>query len=240
MAPESFARIIKKGTMENQFTEYTIEHTHAHVHVAFEKPQTVLSSAVLNGGFSEATHIINLKVEKNMDGQKRVFEPSEETLSKYCDKMGWNGTAVGMMTAAESESFRMARRTEQGVEVVTLVTSGISNARRAGDRAECRDMTAAAPETGTINIIVITNAILTSAAMVEAVLNVTEAKCAALQDMGITNPETGSPATGTGTDAIAIAGGFGPVRVGFCGKHMLFGEMLASTTIEALTSSLGG
>jgi hypothetical protein len=34
--------------------------------------------------------------------------------------------------------------------------------------------------------------------------------------------------------------GFGPVEIGFCGKHMLFREMLALTTIDALTSSLGG
>lgn len=220
--------------------KYKIEHTQAHVHVAFPAPRTVLSSAVLNGGFTQASYIVNLKVEKNMEGTSGPFEPSHVTLSNYCLKKGWNGTVVGMMTAAKTESFRRVSRTEQGVEVVTLVTAGISNARRAGDPSECRDMSAAAPETGTINIIVITNARFTHAAMVEAVLNVTEAKCAALQDMGVTNPETGSQATGTGTDAIAIVSGFGPVEIGFCGKHMLFGEMLASTTIDALTSSLGG
>ena len=43
-----------------------------------------------------------------------------------------------MMTAAEAASFRRVSRTEQGVEVVTLLTAGISNARRAGDPSESR------------------------------------------------------------------------------------------------------
>lgn len=40
--------------------------------------------------------------------------------------------------------------------------------------------------------------------------------------------------------AIAIASGLGPAKIAYCGKHMLFGEMLASTVINGITSSLGG
>ncbi len=152
--------------------------------------------------------------------------------------MGWKGVTVGMMTAADAESFRHVQRIEQGVKVSALVTAGITNARRAGDPADCRDMAAFAHANGTINIIILTDAMLTRAAMVEAVLMVTEAKCAALQNLDIRNPETGSLATGTGTDAVAIVNGRGPAEIRYCGKHVLFGEMLASTVMEALTSSL--
>jgi len=148
------------------------------------------------------------------------------------------GVTVGMMTAADADSFRRVSRVEQGVEVTALVTVGISNARRAGDVAECRQLDIDTPGTGTINIIVLTNAILEKPAMVEALLTVTEAKSAALQNLDVRNPETGSLATGTGTDAVAVVSGPGPARIRFCGKHMLFGEMLASTVIEAITSSL--
>ncbi len=103
------------------------------MHVAFPAPRTVLSSAVLNGGFTEASHIVNLKVEKNMEGTSGPFEPSHVTLSNYCLTKEWNGAVVGMMTAAKAESFRRVSRTEQGVERVTLLTAGISNARRACD-----------------------------------------------------------------------------------------------------------
>ena len=44
--------------------EYKIEHTQALVHVTFPAPRAVLCVAVLNGGFTEASHIVNVKVEK--------------------------------------------------------------------------------------------------------------------------------------------------------------------------------
>lgn len=217
---------------------FNIEHASTHLHIAFKEPRRVLSSAPLNGGLLEARHILNLNVEKNRDGAKGRFDPPEVTLSDFCWKMGWQGPVVGMMTGAGMNTFRKVRCVEQGVEVIALVTAGISNARRAGEPAECREFGDASAEIGTINIIILTNAHLTQAAMVEAVMMVTEAKAAAFQDLKIRNPQNGFPATGTGTDAVAVVSGCGPVRVRFCGKHMLYGEMLASTVMEAITSSL--
>lgn len=225
-------------SMRSDPTSETIEHTHRHLHVGFAFPRPVLSSAVLNGGRVSADHILNLRVVKNRDGTRGPFEPSTVTLERYGREKGWKGTLVGMMTAADAESFRRVERQAQGVSVTALVTAGISNARRAGERAECRDMSMAAPESGTINIILLTDARLTEAAMVEAVLMVTEAKTAALQNLGVTNPVSGAQATGTGTDAVAIVSGTGPVTVGYCGKHMLFGEMLATAVMDAVTASL--
>ncbi len=217
---------------------FIIEHLPNHVHIHFQKPRWVLSSAVLNGGLTQSRHIVNLRVEKNPRGEKTDFEPSEQTLSRYCLQMGWKGVVVGMMTAATFDSFRKVTRKEAGVEVTALVTVGLSNAKRAGTPAECREITQGPPASGTINIIILTNALLTPSALAESIITVTEAKSVALQDSGITDPLTGAPATGTGTDAVAIVNGFGPVEIAFCGKHVLFGEMLASTVIEAITSSL--
>ena len=75
-------------------------------------------------------------------------------------------------------------------------------------------------------------------AMVEAVQIVSEAKAAALQDLAILSGVSKQIATGTGTDAIAIVSGEGPVEVAYCGKHTLFGEMLAKLTIEAISASI--
>ena len=46
---------------------------------------------------------------------------------------------------------------------------------------------------------------MTAAAMVNAVITATEAKAAALQDLGIVDPLHNAAATGTTTDAIVIA-----------------------------------
>ncbi|KKK63524.1 hypothetical protein LCGC14_2993410, partial [marine sediment metagenome] len=199
----------------------SLDHAQNHIHVEFCTPHQVISSAVLNGGIVQASHLVNLGVPKRLAS----LEPPEVTLAKYCADAGWSGTIVGMMTAASMDSFRMARESVQNVDVVVLVTSGLSNPRRVGDRAEHRKMATQSEEIGTINIIAMTSTILTGPAMVEALMIVTEAKSAALQEAGIRSPVSNKIATGTGTDAIAVVSGLGPETVRYCGKHVLFGEI---------------
>ena len=206
--------------------------------IHLSKPHWVLSSAPFNGGVTHADRLLILKVMDNFDGGKGPYEPLEQTFQNYCDQNNWPGVTVGMMTSAKMTSFRQIHRQSQGLEISLLVTAGVSNARRAGDPAEYRSFDNAEITGGTINIILLTNATLTPAAQVEAVMVVTEAKAAALQDLGVTSPITGKTATGTGTDAIAIVNGFRTPTIAFCGKHTLFGEMLASATLEAISSSL--
>ena len=212
----------------------TLEQTQQHIHVAFSIPHQVTSSAVLNGGVVYANHLVNLKVPKN-----GIFtESAEVTLSKYCTDSGWEGTSVGMMTAASMNSFRMVQESEQGVEIVVMVTSGLSNARRVGDPAEQRKMADQSKKVGTINIVILTSAVLTGSASVEAVLIATEAKSAALQDAGIRSPVSNKIATGTGTDSVAIVSGHGPETIRYCGKHVLFGEILGRMVTDAVASSI--
>ena len=218
---------------------FVVTRTGRHLHVAFNAERTVLSSAVLAGGRVRARHIVNLRVAKSSGIPPMRCAPPAETLCTYCRQQGWKGPIVGMMTAASMDSFRRADRREQGATVTTLVTAGISNAGRAGDPAVDRLLRQAHPEAGTVNIIVVTDALLTESAMVEAVMTVTEAKAAAFQNLDVRSTVSGGTATGTGTDAVAVVSGFGPAAVAFCGKHVVFGEMLADTTIRAISDSLG-
>lgn len=211
------------------------EHTPLHVHLEFLMPRTVISSAVFNGGVTQASHIVNLKVPDQVQTEESV----ESTLTQYCQDSGWMGVSVGMMTAASMNSLCVASQNVQGVDIEVLVTSGLSNPRRAGDPAEYQQIGSTVTDVGTINIIVISSAELTMPAMVEAVMIVTEAKAAALQDAGVVSPVSNRCATGTGTDAIAIVNGDGVHRVEFCGKHVLFGEILAKLVIRAVTESIG-
>jgi adenosylcobinamide amidohydrolase len=227
-----------KKYQENLTTGVRLEHTARHIHVRFDRPTQVVSSAVLNGGAVQANHILNLNVADQYREERHIQQPPDRTLAQYCRNRCWAGTTVGLMTAASMDSFRMARATEQGVEIFVLVTAGLSNARRAGDWAEYRKIGNPQCQAGTINIICLTTAVLTQAAMIEAVITATEAKAAALQNLGIKSPASGTPATGTGTDAVAVACGHGSTIVQYCGKHVIFGEILAKLVIEALTSAL--
>ena len=168
----------------------------------------------------------------------QIAENPDNTLAEYCRQLQLSGTTVAMMTAASMDSFRRVSRSSQGVEITAMVTAGISNARCAGDRADWRTFQPDANPTGTINIIISTNATMSPAAMVESVMLATEAKTVAMRKLGVRSPVSRTIATGTGTDAIAVAGGSGSGTIRYCGKHVLFGEMLASVVIEAITESL--
>ncbi len=210
-----------------------LEHSPDHIHLGFLRPHQVVSSAVLNGGMVQANHLVNLKVAKDSP----YHEPPQLTLEKYCQHNFWQGKAVGMMTAASMASFRMVKKFAQGVDIIVLATSGLDNARRVGDRAEYRKIADSAKEVGTINLMILTSAKLTEAAMVEAVLIATEAKAAVMQELGIVSPVSNKIATGTGTDAIAVVNGFAE-QVSFCGKHVLFGELLGKAVMEAVSGSV--
>lgn len=217
----------------------SLEHTSNHVHIEFSKAHQVMSSAVLNGGLVRADHILNMKVDKeSAENDNSANELPEQTLSNYCLNAGWNGISVGMMTAASMKSLRMVKATEQGIDLVIVVTTGLSNARRIGDVAEYRSMTTDPKDVGTINIIFLTSAKLTEAASVEAVLMITEAKAAALQEANILSPISNKLATGTGTDSVAVVSGQGPEVISYCGKHVLFGEILGRLVMEAVASSI--
>jgi adenosylcobinamide amidohydrolase len=212
-----------------------LDYTQNHIHLKFANARLILNTSVLNGGMVEADHFVNMKVPKTLE----TDESPEETIMKYSESNGWYGNIVGMMTAASMDSLRIARDKVDGVEIVVLVTSGLSNPRRVGDRAEYRYMGSSPDSVGTINIIALTSARLTMAALVEALMIVTEARAAALQKLGVQSPVSNEIATGTGTDAIGIVNGFGPTEIRYCGKHVLFGEILGRLAIEAVTSSTG-
>lgn len=216
-------------------TKYaSLQQTQDHIHIEFTELHKVLSSGVLNGGFASASHLLNIKVPK----ESTINEPPSLTLSNYCKHQGWKGTSVGMMTAASMKSLRIGKVTEQGIDIVVVVTSGLSNARRVGDYAEYRKMTEESSEVGTINIVVLTSATLTDAASVEAVLMITEAKVAALQEAEIMSPISNKMATGTGTDSVAVVSGKGPELINYCGKHVVFGEILGRLVKDTVTASI--
>ena len=221
-----------------QNSPFELQQTPEHIYVGFSREHPVLSSAVFNGGACAASSILIMKVAENFEGKKKIFENPENTLAQYCRQLQLRGTTVAMMTSASMDSFRRVYRSFQGVEISALVTAGISNARCAGDRAEWRTFQTDASPTGTINIVILTNAMMSYAAMVESVMLATEAKTVAMRQLGVISPVSGVIATGTGTDAIAVVNGFGPATIRYCGKHVLFGEMLAAVVMEAVTESL--
>ena len=205
------------------------------VHVRFAESHRALSSAVLNGGFCEASDFLNVRVPKHSS------EPMEDpavSLQLISDRLQCEGVTVGMMTAASLDSLRVMSETVDGETLSVVVTTGLDNARRAGDAAEYRTLGAVPGERGTINLAIVTSVHLTPEAFVEMIAVATEAKVAMLHDLGITSPVSGRLATGTGTDAIAVFSGRGRHHARFAGKHTLLGERVAVMVMATIRSSV--
>jgi len=108
---------------------------------------------------------------------------------------------AGLMTAVPLEHAALAEEDTGSAGIFCCVTAAAGNAARAGSQRSVL----AAYRPGTINIMLGIDGWLSPSAMVNAVMTATEAKAAALADLGITDSENGLTATGTTTDAIVLA-----------------------------------
>jgi len=115
-----------------------------------------------------------------------------------------------------------------------VVTVGLSNALSAGDPPT------AVPAAGTINVCTWVSVPLTSAAMVETLALVSEARTAAVLQRRIPSTVSERPATGTGTDCVVVACPRAPDvdRVGYAGKHTAIGSAVGSSVREAMDAAL--
>jgi adenosylcobinamide amidohydrolase/ABC-type Fe3+-hydroxamate transport system substrate-binding protein len=141
-----------------------------------------------------------------------------------------------MFTGADMDNLAVKTVTESSMTVTALVTAGAeSNAVRTS-----RDV-GAYVQPGTINIIVLTSRSLSEAGAARALITITEAKTAALWDLGIRSSQTPltNPATGTGTDSIIVVSGGGRGQpIDYTGGHAKIGELIASAVHGAVTEAL--
>jgi len=156
-------------------------------------------------------------------------------------KLGLQSTDLTLVgTAADMDNLAVVTRQVTPFTVTALVTAGAkSNALRAGtDKGT--NIEPGDPPAGTINIIVLTNARLTDGALARAVVTITEAKTAALEDLKVPSSyTTGVQATGTGTDSVIVVSGVTGPKVTYTGGHSRIGELIAKAVHQAVLEALG-
>lgn len=176
--------------------DLTITNTDEHVLVRTADPMTVFSNALWQGGLTYASHFVNWRVPLDYHCAEPV-----ELMRTQIGAWGYPvGRTVGLQTAAKLTHTSIQEDEGDKYRMICCVTAGTSNAARAG-RARA---TFSAYACGTINMFVMIDANMTTSAMINAIVTATEAKAAALQDLGITD-EDGKIATGTTTDAVVLA-----------------------------------
>ncbi|MGP2439588.1 adenosylcobinamide amidohydrolase [Streptomyces sp. JW3] len=182
----------------------------------------MVASAVLGGGIAERTWVLNAQVAH---GYRRT-DPARH-LAGLARAAGATGPGVGLMTAAEVSDPGQAH--DEGAEAVA--TAGVSV--RGWAASPARGSAGAAPP-GTINIVAAVPVPLTDAALVNAVMTVTEAKVQALLEAGL-------DCSDTPTDAVCVAARTphaGAPAHAFAGPRSEWGARLARAAHHAVRSAL--
>jgi adenosylcobinamide amidohydrolase len=196
----------------------------------------VLSWAPLGGGIRTARLLANHQIAID---EREAMRAPRAYLARVVRTAGHEPRrTVALMTGAEVARAGHALAARDGTIVGAWCTAGFANALRVGDRATVRSTHA-----GTINIIVAVNRPLTGAAMVEAAQIAAEARTLAVLQAGMKSVRSDAPATGTGTDCIAIAA---PARAvcrdvraeRYCGKHTLVGELIGRAVLESCARAI--
>ncbi|MCT9929993.1 adenosylcobinamide amidohydrolase [Planotetraspora sp. A-T 1434] len=152
----------------------------------------MISSAMLGGGVGRREWVLNAQVTSDYSR----MDPVDHLLA-----MGPVGPGVGMLTAAMVE--RYTRAADGGVEAVATVGLRVPTWAASPEGRPDPVLRGGAPgpfaaRPGTINIIVAVPVAFSDAALVNAVMTVTEAKTQALAEAGFF-------CTGTASDAVCVA-----------------------------------
>jgi adenosylcobinamide amidohydrolase len=181
----------------NVWPGLVLEWKEEHLLLEFPAEADSISSAVYGGGMGRLKRAVNQYVSYDYECSNPVRD-MENKLAEWGYPL--EGCA-GLMTAVQLEHAAVTEEDTGSAGIFCCVTAAAGNAARAG--VERSVLKAYRP--GTINIMLGIDGLLTPSAMVNAVMTATEAKAAALADLGITDPENGLSATGTTTDAVVLA-----------------------------------
>ena len=72
-------------------TGVALDHASDHIHVELEISSPIVSSAVLNGGFVKANHILNLNIKNSLFDGVVIGRCPDIILAEYCQNQGGNG-----------------------------------------------------------------------------------------------------------------------------------------------------
>ncbi|MFA5312417.1 MAG: phosphatidylglycerophosphatase A [Methanomassiliicoccales archaeon] len=185
----------------------------------------VLSTTILNGGYSVSDTIVMVQVPIDYSN-----DDPESDVIKTIGELGLDPASVCFMTAADMEKvISIVDMEYNGSAVTVIATAGVKNAVFAGELIPDHIMAQLGGGAHTINIMVIGNKPLHDIGMANAIITTTEAKSAALMDCGV-------PGTGTTSDAVAIICPIGDGEK-YAGTATNAGICLARAVREAVKGS---
>ncbi len=209
--------------------------------ISFVEKRKVLSTL---DGLKKVNHVANTYVPLRLSEEIMTIKAYQKFQKTLPLTLGIKPSEIALMsTGVDMEKLAVNEKSYKDFHVCCLATAGAkNNALRTGvdiggwlEKSEGFQMAS-----GTINILLLTNVVLTEGAMARAIMTATEAKTAALQDLDYRS--SSSPkiqATGTGTDSMIIVSGTDPTNV-IChtGGHTKMGELIGAAAKTAVTDAL--
>lgn len=218
---------IEEASFAEEMAAFSVRRATSFLIAEFNTPQNMLSWSLTRPGFVVARSVVWLEVR---DDDLPVHIDPADLLRQRMAKAG-HGEAVHLMTSRSLAHYDLASATAGSVTSTCLATVGLSNAGRIGEPFD-----GSAP-IGTINLLAHVDTPLAEAARLEALSIATEARTAAIIDLGLTR--NGQIVTGTGTDCIVIASPPGSPERPFAGLHTQEGLCLGRAVYDTVKAGGG-
>lgn len=213
--------------------------------IKFNGKRGVLSTSIINGGYSEEiTAVFNhdAKTAPGM-GCKLKAPTYKEHMEIISEELGLaHRFTTGIGTAADMKNISIVKKSHKNLVITALVTGGIeTNGGRIGDPASYieEDSKIEILKPGTINIIVMIDGKVDSGVLTRSLITITEAKTAAIQELLAGSNYSTGLATGSGTDGTIICCNLDSDRIySNAGKHSKLGELIGLSVKEAVKKAL--
>ncbi len=212
------------------------------------KPHRVLSTCRVAGGIREDLQWVCNHQACEPAGHglaHRLWADPVAYRELICSPHGIDPERTALLgTAASMTNAAIATAEGKGLVVVAACTAGVeSNATAPGDPPAVHEPEGGRFETleqpGTIVTMLFINREVSPGALVRAAITATEAKSAVLMRLGVGSCYSPEPATGTGTDQLAIGSLLNTGRpLTGTGGHTLLGQLIAQAVSKAISRAL--
>ena len=199
--------------------------------VISDAPLNTVSSAIYNGGCRKVKAILNIQVPEGYS-DLQLHEDPVRLVTLSSKKIGVSENYLAMITAAKIINMVHIAKTDGNITVNVVATAGASHGESAGESINAEQTP------GTINIIVVIHGNPTDSCLVAAFVTATEAKTAALNDLGIRSRYSGDAATGTITDSLSVATTNMGSKIELGGPASALGQLVASCVRPAIREAV--
>ena len=204
--------------------------------VRFPRVFGCLSWAPWNGGETSASAVVNRQVDSHVSCSSNTIHEDFRRLFKEVSLLPEE--TIGLMTAADVSAYQDCFLSSSGAWVHAVATVGLSNARSVLDDADV-ELGYRCGSTGTVNLVVATNALPTTSGRLESIHIAAAAKTAAFRDTQVMSIKSDRRADLTGTDCLVV-GASGEIEEDHCGLHTILGEMIGRAVYMAVSRGITG